>query len=64
VVLLGLAANLIAAGRAGAARPHASRDELHEAGRHDAHAVEAALHSGGAQTGHSGRGRPPAGAAR
>lgn len=57
VVLLGLAANLIAAG---APLLHAFLHELHEAGHHDAHEAahhdvheaELALHSGG--TDHSG----------
>ena len=51
VVLLGLAANLIAAG---APLLHAFLHELHEAGHHDAHEVELALHAGGTETDHSG----------
>jgi hypothetical protein len=51
VVLLGLAANLIAAG---APLLHAVLHELHEAGHHDEHEVELALHAGGTETDHSG----------
>ena len=50
VVLLGLAANLIAAG---VPLLHAFLHELHEAGYHDAHEVELALHSGATETDHS-----------
>ena len=51
VVLLGLAANLIAAG---APLLHAYLHELHEAGHHDEHEAELALHSGATETDHSG----------
>lgn len=50
VVLLGLAANLIAAG---APLLHAFLHELHEAGHHDEHETELALHAGGTETDHS-----------
>ncbi|HEY0035486.1 MAG TPA: hypothetical protein VGB66_02300 [Longimicrobium sp.] len=50
-MLLGLAANLIAAG---APLLHAVLHELHEAGHHDEHEVALALHAGGTETDHSG----------
>jgi hypothetical protein len=51
VVLLGLAANLIVAG---APLLHAVLHELHEAGHHDGHEAEPALHAGGVEADHSG----------
>jgi hypothetical protein len=51
VVLLGLAANLIAAG---APLLHAVLHEMHEAGHHDEYDVALALHAGGTETDHSG----------
>jgi hypothetical protein len=51
VVLLGLAANLIAAG---APLLHAVLHELHEAGHHDPHDAALALHVAGTETDHSG----------
>lgn len=49
VVLLGLAANLIAAG---APLLHAVLHQLHEAGHHDGHQAERALHAGGTESDH------------
>lgn len=49
VVLLGLVANLIAAG---APLLHAFMHELHEAAHHDEHEAELALHTGGTETDH------------
>ena len=49
VVLLGLAANLIAAG---APLLHAVLHALHEAGHHDGHPAELASHAGGTESDH------------